>query len=312
MLPLTTKKIQDVSGEYKKRYIEEWMSCIERVKKVKEMKSDEAFIEQLESRVRKSDPLLAALLNYELLYLLLQETKASYEISQRAGRILDTSHSRLIPMDEILRLNRRELVAQAKVNLPFWKSMPTLNKLFTFLGALLTGSKKNKKKKRTGAGASASRSASRSASSSASPSGAKLLGAHTVVNDTPADDSPVGPSGGRGRMSQTQALKNAMARLKMDFVGNSSIDESMGGLIERWNQLFDPQAKANLVEDVNSLVRDFLRKLKKGFLVRPPDAPRIRNMASSLADNHAFDQIKRRDALERYIELYMIKILSGK
>ncbi|MBN1685068.1 MAG: hypothetical protein JW852_00355, partial [Spirochaetales bacterium] len=80
----------------------------------------------------------------------------------------------------------------------------------------------------------------------------------------------------------------------------------------KWNPLFDPQAKANLVEDVNALVRDFLRKLKRGFLVRPPDAARIRNMAENLGANHAFDQIKNRDALQRYIELYMIGVLGGK
>jgi hypothetical protein len=35
-------------------------------------------------------------------------------------------------------------------------------------------------------------------------------------------------------------------------------------------------------------------------------------MAESLGANHAFDQIKKRDALQRYIELYMINVLGGK
>ena len=304
VLPLTAKKVQAASVEYKNQYIEEWMSCIEQLKKVKEMKSDEAFITQLESRVKKSDPLLSALLSYELLYLLLQDTKASYEVSQRINRFLDTSHSRLIPLDEILRLNRRDLVAQAKSNLPFWKSMPFFNRLFTFLGSLATGSKKSKKKRKGRGGDEVPEGVS----------GAKLLGAHTVVSETPEGGSKSSGRGGKdgGRVAQTQALQNAMAKLKIEFVGSASLQESINGLTERWNPLFDPQAKANLVEDVNSLVRDFLRKLKKGFLVKPPDAPRIQNMATSLAENHAFDQIKHRDALQRYIELYMIKILGGK
>ncbi|MAG14017.1 MAG: hypothetical protein CMN78_05420 [Spirochaetales bacterium] len=299
VIPLTAKKIQDASAEYRKQYIEEWMSYIEQVKKVKEMKSDEAFISQLDSRVRKAEPLLGALLSYELLYLLLQETKSGTEVSNRVSRILDTPHSRLIPMDEILRLNRRELFTQAKVNLPFWKSMPFLNRMLSFMGTMFTGSKKTKRKKGR-------------AAASVDTSGAKLLGAHTVVGDSSEDIPSPKPADGRSRSSQTQALKNAMARLKIEFVGSSSLDESMGGLIDRWNMMFDPQAKANLVEDVNSLVRDFLRKLRRGFLVKPPDSRRIRTMAASLADNHAFDQIKRRDAFQRYIELYMIKTLSGK
>ena len=101
-----------------------------------------------------------------------------------------------------------------------------------------------------------------------------------------------------------------MAKLKVHFVGNASLDDSMDELCEKWNPLYDPQAKADLVEDVNSLVRDFLRKLKRGFLVKPPNASRIQNMADTLANNHAFDDIKKRDSLKTYIELYMISILG--
>ncbi len=305
LLPLSVKKIQDASKEYRKVYANDWAKQLEQIKKTQEMKNDEAFIRQLDSRIKAEDPLLGALLSYEMLFLTLQDSKPRYDVQQEVSRILDTAHNRLIPMDELLRLNRRDILAQAKMSLPMWKTMPVLNRLFGFLKSFLSGAqmkrgKKVKKRSTTAAGTDSA--------------GIKLLGAEGEPPRTLAAQQETASSRGQPKSAHAQALalKKAMAGLKMHFVGNASLEESMEGLIEKWNPLYDPQAKANLVEDVNSLVRDFLRKLKRGFLVRPPDAARIMNMAESLATNHAFDQIKKHDALKSYIELYMINVLGGK
>jgi len=305
LLPLTAKKIQDASSEYRKVYTSDWAKQLSALTKTPEMKSDDAFAVKLERRVKSEDPLLCALLSYEMLFLTLQDTKPNYDIQQEIGRILNTSGNKLVPMDELLRLNRREILAQSKMTLPIWKTIPVVNRLFGFLKKFLSGAqlKSGKKTKRKGR-----------LSENTVSAGTKLLGAEGEPPSTRPSERAAEPSGGQPATARARALalKKAMAGLKMQFVGNASLEESMDELIEKWNPLFDPQAKANLVEDVNSLVRDFLRKLKRGFLVKPPDAPRIRNMAESLAANHAFDQIKKRDALQRYIELYMINVLGGK
>ena len=305
LLPLTAKKMQDASKEYRKVYTAEWAKQLEAIKKTPEMKNDEEFVLRLEDRVKNEDPLLRALLSYEMLFLTLQDSKPHYDVHQEISRILNTAANKLSPMDEILRLNRREILAQAKMSLPIWKTTPVINRLFGFLKKFLSGAqlKQAKKTKRKS-----------QASDKSIAAGTKLLGAGGEPPRTrPAQAEPA-PSGGQPASARARALalQNAMAGLKVQFVGNASLEESMDELIAKWNPLFDPEAKANLVEDVNSLVRDFLRKLKRGFLVKPPDGARIRNMAESLAANHAFDQIKKRDALQRYIELYMIRVLGGK
>ena len=88
------------------------------------------------------------------------------------------------------------------------------------------------------------------------------------------------------------------------------METSLKILAGKWNPLIDPQSKADLVEDVNSLTRDFLRRLRKGFHVKPPDAARIRNLAKELSDNKALQKINRKEYLVRYIEIYMIKCLQ--
>ena len=74
----------------------------------------------------------------------------------------------------------------------------------------------------------------------------------------------------------------------------------------------DGQAKKDLIEDVNSMVRDYIRGMRKGFSVKPPDVNRIRNFAEHLSENKAFDSIKKKDEFTRYMELYIVNILSKK
>ncbi len=307
VLPLALKKIHDASGEFNGHYEKVFMKAIDELTKLPEMKSDQAFLTDVEKRLKSEAPLLSSLLSYELLFLLLQEQKPGQEVSDEISRILDSQHQKLIQTDELLGLSRRELVNRAKMRLPFWKSVPVLNRLIGLLGRLASGrqapgrrAKKTAKSRRSFPGAS------EASAEPAAPS-TKVLGGHpgTAISDA-------SPGAQRGKPGGPAALQKAMSKLKLEFVGTASITDSMDELIEKWNPLFDPQAKANLVEDVNSLIRDFLRKLKRSFLVKPPDAERIRTMATSLAENKAFEKIKRKDYLTRYIELYMIKVLGGK
>jgi hypothetical protein len=66
------------------------------------------------------------------------------------------------------------------------------------------------------------------------------------------------------------------------------------------------------VEDVNALVRDFLRPVRRSFLVRPPDLRRIRALAEQLSASKSLSKIKKREPLLRYIELYMVRCLQVK
>ena len=81
-------------------------------------------------------------------------------------------------------------------------------------------------------------------------------------------------------------------------------------LAERWNPLLDPVAQQNLVEDINSLARDFLRRMKVSFRLIPPTKERVEEWADRLCQNEAFQQIRRRQDLKEYIKLYMLTVLG--
>jgi len=91
-----------------------------------------------------------------------------------------------------------------------------------------------------------------------------------------------------------------------------TIDGILVEMAERWNPLYASAEKQNLVEDVNALTRDFLRPIRRSFLVRPPDPKRIHSLAEQLSTSKSLGKIKKRDALMRYIELYMIRCLQVK
>ena len=110
---------------------------------------------------------------------------------------------------------------------------------------------------------------------------------------------------------QLAAYRRAVAELKQQFVGGEkTMQESLRELMEKWNPLYDQQARKNLVEDVNALIRDYVRNIRRTFRAAPPDAGRIRSLADKLSANKSFEGIKRKEYLTRYIEVYIIKLLG--
>ena len=81
-------------------------------------------------------------------------------------------------------------------------------------------------------------------------------------------------------------------------------------LAAKWNPLLADKAKRNLVEDVNSFVRDQVRVLKRSLLRKPPDLERVENLSMQIATNSIFEEIKRKDEFREYIKIYLIKVLG--
>ena len=134
-------------------------------------------------------------------------------------------------------------------------------------------------------------------------------GGGTAHLDTggPAGSTTLRPSSA----SHSAAYQKAVARLKLELVGRQkSIPESLEELVERWNPLYDTQARTELVEDVNAMIRDYVRSLKRSFRASPPSAARIRDLAAKLSENKAFERIKRRDVFVHYIQVYMLKLMG--
>lgn len=100
--------------------VELWTAILYNYDKLPEMKSNEKFNEKLHEELRQKSPVLYALLNSAFLPVLHYETVK--DADEADFRLF--SNSELLPYSEILIINADNIMSAAKMNLPFWYSIP--------------------------------------------------------------------------------------------------------------------------------------------------------------------------------------------
>jgi len=302
VVPIFLKKLAEAGEELQRQYVDEWTAEMRQDRTPAVSKSDAAFRRDVEQRVKQGYPLLTALSNGSMLYLAGEETAISDQARAELRKCLAVE-SILRPADELLGLSRVALVKNARMYLPFWLTVPILSSILRIFRRMFAG--RRVRTEEEGRPAPTAKSAAR-----AGNDGAAAVGARAVAQ-----------AGAKVETTQKAALDKAnLVRYRKSVQSlvdhyvpkGKTIDATLDELAEKWNPLYDPRQKKNLVEDVNALVRDFLRPVRRSFLVRPPDLKRIHALAEQLAASKSLSQIKKREVLMRYIELYMIRSLQVK
>lgn len=273
--------------EIRAQIVQDWYEALEADEKRKEFKDSQAFEEYALSILKQLDPLFFSLLNFSLLFLILEQVKPNPMETEFLESILDRKGKKINPVSRIFRLDPENLLAEAKLKLPFWKTIPILKQIITFFIRLYSAQPKPRKSKKVAA---------------------MTLGTtETVAGEEGPSEPPVSSS---DRVQRVKFQKNIEV-LKARYVGpKGDIKRELKDLIDLWNTLLDPTAKANLVEDVNSLVRDFLRKLKIAQRYQSPTPERLEKLAEDLVGHEALQKIRNKEALKKYILLYMLEVLS--
>ena len=75
--------------------------------------------------------------------------------------------------------------------------------------------------------------------------------------------------------------------------------------------MLSKQAKANLTEDVNALIRDYMRKILKTLRANNFTPERINNLATTLVKTPGMQKIQDQADLHMYVQLYMVKLIKG-
>ncbi|TVR90759.1 MAG: hypothetical protein EA428_07575 [Spirochaetaceae bacterium] len=294
--------------ELRKHYIDQWSNFMREDKKVKAMVSDEAFAKSVNAVMAENFPLILALLDEGLLLACSEHTQFNAAMQEQYNALFLPKTGKLKSTEEILSLNREELYNDARLVLPFWMVTPGLNSVVRFLRRLFLAEPRNRSPRGSSARTEESSDELATANGISNRTTKKM-----VVDDTDDSQPARSDKANSGSRSKAQSLEfqKAIKQLEREFLGtNRKLDETLQELADRWNPLLDERAKRNLIEDVNSLTRDFLRRMKVGFRMIPPDANRIRDLARRLSQNDAFSEIRRKKDLERYLELYMLKLLG--
>ena len=261
----------------------EWYLALKRFETLPEMKDQLAFEGCLERELAAADPILYAILHAHFLPVIAFEDSTP-------GRITLYRNGELVSYSELLLISRAEIYSNAKMKLPFYYTIPGLS----WLISLIKNAKNKKKDKKKGYETVAEKILTEDKEKSE----AKLQSLN--ANDKSS------------MLSRAKAIRTEAAGVENELVpATSTLDRELEGYLSEWNDRLDKQAYENLREDINSLIRDYVRKTVRTFKNDNVSLERIQSLAKSLEESPSLLKIKNHPALRRYIELYMVKLLKN-
>lgn len=77
-----------------------------------------------------------------------------------------------------------------------------------------------------------------------------------------------------------------------------------------WNQNLNKTLRDNLTEDVNSLIRDYVRGIQRTLNINTLTPERISELANRVVTTPSLIQIPDKNALQKYSELYILDLMQ--
>ncbi len=285
VLPLILRLCADARVTIRETIKKNWFAVLKNFDDLPEMKEQPAFEQRLEKEVAVQSPILYALLNSSFLQLINYETNTDSEIG--GGRITLFENGKLIPYSDILLMNRQELLTDSKILLPFWYTIPVISWIIKLI--MRPPKPKVPKKEKT--------SAQIYRESEAEKSRKDNEEAALAQNPT---------------VSKKVALHEAARAAEQSLVPSSStLNRELSSYEHQWNKLIGKVTHNNLTEDVNSLIRDYLRKVLRTLKAESFTPERIASLADTLVNTPGMQKIGEHDALLMYTQLYIIKLVKG-
>lgn len=175
----------------------------------------------------------------------------------------------------LLMLYNNKILANAKRRLPFYYSLPIVP---WFMG--LFSGKKNKKK---------------------APKKQVQRAEVRTASQRPEKS-----------VSRQEEIAGMAKEISKAFVPEgSSMDRELDYLIKQWNRMLSKDAYKNLTEDVNSLIRDYTRRILRTLSAKSLTKERIEGLARTLVETPNMKKISEEKAFEEYVTLYILRLLTN-
>ena|GEM_PF-1494223 len=283
-VPLLFRQIKAATPVLTRELTADMVSVMLDEKKDEWLEDPDAFETVLAAKVRDEFSLLYGLCTFQTLFLVIDGQDLPQGQREGALALLDPAKRSMRSWTEILGIDQAAIFRDARLHLPFWMLIPILRgiiRLFLVMfstegSAVRAGNKPGKK----------------SGKKAAAPTG-------DIPDEKAAADA------------RRQKFLDDVESMQKEFLSpDETADQKLKKLKNQWNPLLDPIKRDNLVEDVNSLCRDLLRRMKYTRSMQAPDQRRIEELAKRIAANTAFDRITRRKAFETYLKLYMLTVLQ--
>ena len=276
VLPLIVRLANEAHNTIEKHLTDKWYAVLSNYGKLPEMKEDKAFELELHKCVQEFSPVLHTLLTANFLPVLNFELNNSPE----GNNFNIFTGNKLLPYSELLMLKNTSILARARMMLPFWYTIP----IISWIAGLFL------KKKQ--------------------PVARKQSVAPELTSDDIPDDTPQKRTGKTG--SKKEILAATAKEISEQLIpSGSTIDRELDSYHNIWNKMITKEARTQLTEDVNALIRDYMRKVIKTISTSTFNLERIQSLASTLVKTPNMQKIKEEDALYMYTQLYILRLVSN-
>ncbi len=283
VMPLVLRLCTDARSVVRESLCKEWYLSLLRFETLPEMKDPLAFENCLERELSFAAPILYALLHASFLPVVAFENTTP-------GSITLYRNGDLVSYSELLLISRTDIYGNAKIKLPFYYTLPGLSFIISFFARLKNGKKNKKNQYETAT--------------------EKIL--KEVKSESEEKVKNLNENDKANTLSRARAIRSGAAEAETQIVPeNTTIDRELEGYLAEWNDRLDEKAYDNLREDVNTLIRDYVRKTIRTFKNDDVSLERIQSLAKSLVESPSLLKIKNHPALQRYVELYIIKLLKN-
>lgn len=271
-LPLVVRLCNEAHDSIEETLVRKWYNALLDYDKLPEMTDDAKFEKSLEDQVEKNSPVLYAMLNANFMMMLSLEKNEDLSV---AG-FQPFYDGQLRPYSELLILTRESVMSKAKMDLPFIYTIP----IISWIIALFKSKKKIKSQ----------------SSQQSQP-----------VIQPEAEEKTV-----KHHKTREEALAEQARNLAEDFIPEgSTLDRELNFLVKQWNKLITKDANLALTEDVNSLIRDYTRRVCRTLSAQSFTKDRVQNLAEALVKTPNMQKIGEEKALTEYVELYIIRLVSN-
>ena len=272
VLALCVRLLAEARTQVKDAISKHWRKLLSEYRIEPAMENDREFENTLLRFMQKLCPALSNLLEDPKLLLVYEEMEQSQNGVPPSAKIF--SKGKLLPYSSLLLIRRKDTLVDAKLILPFWYSIPIITAIIAFFK--------------------------------------KLARKRKAVKLAPTYDTDEGEDSPEEK-DRAGEIRDAAEALEFTMVPpGHSLDSYLEELESRWSRLINNQARENLIEDVKSLVRDYLRqnlKVNRKFRLTQEV---ISQMATNIVTRSpALSSLSGRDSLILYTELYLVKLLEN-
>ena len=181
------------------------------------------------------------------------------------------SGGQLLPYSELLMIKNSTILSNAKTMLPFWYTIPIISWIIGFFAKKSQETPQKEEKQE-------------------------------IRND-------IEPT---RKLSKKEAIaQNAKEIISTLVPEGSTIDRELDSYEKQWNKLITKEAHLQLTEDVNALIRDYMRKVIKTISASTFTTERVQSLAEALVKTPNMQKIKDEDALYMYVQLFILRLVTN-